>query len=137
MLQRRRCEPKFRRNADSDLVAEQPNDRVVMNCMPGAVSEFPADVRLERGCSGAAVADAVGYLAFAHESFVRVTLQNSQDIAGRDAAVGHFTLQPDTSVACIVVYFAALQSPREALEVLNDVAVVLADRGVERSAHNP
>jgi hypothetical protein len=74
VLQRGRCESEFRRNADSDLVAEQPNDGVVMNRMAGAVSEFPADVRLERGRSGVAVADAVDYCALACESFVRVTL---------------------------------------------------------------
>ena len=136
MLQRGRCESEFRRNADSDLVAEQPNNGVVMNRMAGAVSEFPADVRLERGRSGVAVADAVDYCALACESFVRVTLQNPQNVAGRDAAVGNFTLQPDISVTCIVIYFAALQSPRKALEVLNDVAVVLTNRGVEWSARN-
>ena len=66
MLQRGRCESEFRRNADSDLVAEQPNDRVVMNCMAGAIGEFPADVRLERGRSGTAVAYAVDHCALAY-----------------------------------------------------------------------
>src|SRR5947207_8537922 len=136
MLQRGRCESEFRRNADSDLVAEQPNDRVVMNCMAGAISEFPADVRLERGRSGTAVAYAVDYCALAYESFVRVTLQNPQDVAGRDAAVGNLTLQPNIPVACIVIYFPALQSPRKALEVFNDVPIVLTDRGVEWTAPN-
>src|SRR5438552_13005143 len=74
VLQRGRRESEFRRNADSDLVAEQPNDRVVVNRMASAISEFPADVRLERGRSGTAVADAVDYCALACESFVRVTL---------------------------------------------------------------
>ena len=136
MLQRGRCESEFRRNADSDLVAEQPNDRVMMNCMAGAISEFPADVRLECGRSGTAVAYAVDYCALVYESFVRVTLQNPQDVAGRDAAVGNFTLQPDIPFPRIVIYFAALQSSHKALEMFDDVAIVLTDRGVEWSARN-
>src|SRR4051794_26526539 len=46
VLQRGRRESKFCRNADSDLMAEQPNDRVVMNRMARAVREFPAGVGL-------------------------------------------------------------------------------------------
>ena len=73
-------------------MADHPNNGVVMNRVSGAVSEFPADVRIEGGRLGTAVADAVDYLALVREGFVRVSLQNSQHVAGRDTAVGDFAL---------------------------------------------
>ena len=55
-------------------MADQPDDGVVMNRVSRAVSEFPADVRIEGGRLGTAVADAVDYLAPVREGFVRVSL---------------------------------------------------------------
>src|ERR1041385_3447992 len=89
---------------------------------------------MERGRSDAAVADTVRYVTFVRKCLVRIALQNPQDVAGCDTAEGDFALQPDISFPGVVIYFAALQSPRKALEVLENMAVVLSDRGVEWGA---
>src|SRR5262245_10731564 len=43
-FQGRRCEAEFAGDAYAELIAEQAHDRVVMDCMPGAISEFASDV---------------------------------------------------------------------------------------------
>ena len=114
-------------------MTDQSNNGVVMNRMARAICELPSDVRVDHRRS-TAIADAVDHRALAHQSFLGIVLEGPQNVASRDARISNFTLKPGISVARIVVYFSALQSPRETLKVLDNVAVVLTDRGAELGA---
>src|SRR6266851_4053052 len=117
-------------------MADQAHDREVVNGMSNAMRQFPAHVGLEAGWLRGAVSHAVDDPAIASKSFVRVFLKCPKNVAGRDACVGHFGLQPQISLPGVVIDHPGAQTLDQALKMFQHVPVMLADRRVERRPRN-
>src|SRR6266403_899400 len=117
-------------------MADQANDRKVVDGVPDAISQFAADIGVKAGRLRGAVPHAVDDLAIASKSFVCVFFQGAKNVAGRDACVGHVALQALISFPGVVIDFPCAQTSDQALEVLQHVPIVLSYRRVEWRPRN-
>src|SRR6266850_2640046 len=117
-------------------MADQAHDREVVNSMSNAIRQFPAHVGLEAGWLRGAVSYGVYDPAIASKSFVRVFFKRPKNVAGRDACVGHFTLQPQISLPGVVIDLPGAQTLDQALKMFQHVPVVLSNRRVEWRPRN-
>ena len=76
---------------------------------------------------------AVDDLAWTTERLFRGALERTKDIASSDARVRDLPLQAEIPLTGVVVDFARAHTHDQTVEMLNDVAIVLSDRRVERS----
>src|SRR6266700_2815727 len=117
-------------------MADQANDREVMDGMPDAVGQFTAHVRIEARRLRGAVSHAVDDLAIASKSFVCVFFQGAKNVTGRDTCVCHVALYALISLSGVVIDFPCAQTSDQALEVIQHVPVVLSYRRIERRSCN-
>src|SRR6266699_4378850 len=117
-------------------MADQANDREVMDGVPDAVGQLAADIGVEAGRLRGAIPHAVDDLAIASKSFVRVFFQGAKNVTGRDTCVGHVALQALVSLPGVVIDLSCAQTFDQALEVLQHVPVVLSNRRVKWGPRN-